>query len=408
MIGGILLIFLLYGLSQPLLDIIKRKHRVVNRSLLNSVYWYHALFTVIYYAYATFNSSDSLAYFARAERASTGFLETYSTGTGFIDFVAYPFVAGMGFSYEMMMVLFSWAGYWGFVFFYICFRENTRYNHKVLGFDMLKLLMFLPNMHFWTVSLGKGSLIFMGLGIATYGLSKIRSRIPALVWGLVIVYHVRPHVFLFMCMGIILGLFTGREKIPLYQKILVLGGGIIAMFILYDKVLGFVGLDSENVVESFESFSGKRAAELAKAGSGVDTSNYPLLLKLFTFWFRPLFVDAPGALGLFVSCENLIYVILTAKLFDRQFIKYLRKSPALVKSSIIIFIASSIALSTTMANLGIIIRQKSMVMYFYFFLILSFVDYKKHLLVLKREKRKKRAAELSAMHDTSTETGLSH
>ncbi|RYD56718.1 MAG: hypothetical protein EOP56_11535 [Sphingobacteriales bacterium] len=287
----------------------------------------------------------------------------------------------------MAMMIFAWLGYWGFVFFYIFFRDNIKYSHKLKGYDVLTLVMFLPNMHFWTVSLGKGSIIFFGLGLATYGLSRITKRKLAMIAGLAVVYHVRPHVFLFMVAGIVIGFFTGRQKVPLYQKILVLGGGVLGMFLLYDKILGFAGVDSENVVESFEAMTSHRANELSQSGSGVDTSNYPLVFKLFTFWFRPLFVDAPGLLGLFVSAENLIYVMLTARLFDKKFLPFFVKSDALVKSSLVIFVASSIALSTTMANLGIIIRQKSMVMYFFFFLIMSFMDHKRGLLEEKKKKK---------------------
>ena len=91
---------------------------------------------------------------------------------------------------------------------------------------------------------------------------------------------------------------------------------------------------------------------ISKAGSGINISNYPLILKLFTFWFRPLFVDAPGAMGLVVSFENMLYVALTAKLFQKGFIKFLRKGSALLKTSAVTFLATSFALSNTMSNMG--------------------------------------------------------
>ena len=82
--------------------------------------------------------------------------------------------------------------------------------------------------------------------------------------------------------------------------------------------MAFAGLDSENLVESFDQFSSHRSTELAKAGSGIDTSNYPLLLKLFTFWYRPLFVDSPGPVGLIVSFENVFYLLVNIKNISRQ------------------------------------------------------------------------------------------
>jgi hypothetical protein len=219
-----------------------------------------------------------------------------------------------------------------------------------------------------------------------YGLSQLKTRKLHLIIGLLIIYHVRPHVFLFMAVGIVIGMFTGRQKVPVWQKMLVLGASVGAMVLLYDKIMAFSKIDGDNVLQSFNQFSAGRAYELSKAGSGIDISNYPLPLKLFTFWFRPLFVDSPGGMGLLVSFENLLYLYLTIKLFQKGFIKFLRKGSALVKTSAVAFLATSFALANTMSNMGIIIRQKSMIMYFLLFVIVMFLDYKKDLQMMKRKR----------------------
>ena len=386
-IGGIFLMVLLYVVSVTALQTIKKGKPWFKVSLMKNLYWFHMLFLAIYYIFALFARSDSQDYFTRPQEQYADWFSAYATGTPFIDFVGYPFINWLGFSYEMMMVMFACMGYWGFVFFYVYIRENIQYKHKMWGMDLVSLLIFLPNMHFWTASLGKGSIIFLGLGLAMYGLSDLKNRKIALIIGLLIVYHVRPHVFLFMAVGIVVGLFTGRQKVPLYQKILVFGGSVGAMVLLYDKIMAFSQLDGDNLLQSFNQFSANRSYELSKAGSGIDISNYPLALKLFTFWFRPLFFDAPGAMGLVVSVENMLYLFLTAKLFQKGFIKFLRKGSALLKTSAVTFLATSFALSSTMSNMGIIIRQKSMIMYFLLFVILSFLDYKKHLEVMKKQRR---------------------
>lgn len=387
MIGGILLLILFYVASIPMLQMIKKGKPWFRVNLMKNLYWFHMLFALIYYMYTLFARSDSQDYFLRPQQQYADWFSAYATGTPFIDFVGYPFINYLGFTYEMMMVLFAYMGYWGFVYFYVYFRENIQYRHKLWGMDLLSLLFFLPNMHFWTASLGKGSIIFLGLGMAMYGLSNLKARKIPLIIGLLIVYHVRPHVFLFMAVGIVVGLFTGRQKVPLYQKILVFGGSVAAMILLYDKIMAFSKLDGDNLLESFNQFSANRSYELSKAGSGIDISNYPLILKLFTFWFRPLFVDSPGAMGLVVSFENMLYLFLTTKLFQKGFIKFLRKGSALLKTTAVTFIATSFALASTMSNMGIIIRQKSMIMYFLLFVIITFLDYKKHQEVMKKQRQ---------------------
>lgn len=379
MTGAIILIVLLYVLSLPVLQRMRQRYAWFNLRLMKNLYWYHVLLAAVYYVVAMNSASDSFAYYQRPQEVYGGWFSIYGTGTTFIDFAAYPFINYLGFSYEMMMVLFAWLGYWGFVYFYIFFKENIQHKHYLYGIDLIHLIIFLPNMHYWAASLGKGSTIFWGLALCIYGLSRLNHRKMALLTGMAIVYHVRPHIFMFMCIAILLGMFTGRQKVPFYQKMLVLAGSAAALAFLYKDILAFVSLDSDNLVESFDQFSSHRASELAKSGSGIDISQYPLVLKFFTFWFRPLFFDAPGPIGIIVSFENLVYLFLAAKLFHSSTIRFFVSSTALVKTSLIIFLATSFALSGTLGNLGIIIRQKSMVMYFFLFVILAFLDYKKSL-----------------------------
>ena len=146
-----------------------------------------------------------------------------------------------------------------------------------------------------------------------------------------------------------------------------------------DQILGMAGLEgSDDLVSDFENFADDRAGGLSDSGSGVDIANYPFPLKLFTFWFRPLFFDAPGILGLIVSVENLIYLLLFVKILKKDFIIFLKKSPVSVKMSLVVFLLSSFALTFVMSNLGIIMRQKSMVMYFLFFVIYYYLAQKKY------------------------------
>ncbi|TDQ09937.1 hypothetical protein [Pedobacter metabolipauper] len=375
MIGALILAIILFGIQQPWLSFLKKRHSFIDVGLLNKLYGYHLVFWLIYYTYTRFNRSDSIAYFDRAENSSAeSWFSLYHTGTRFIDFSAYPFVNYLGFNYEMMMQIFAWFGFIGFVYFYIFFKENNRIRVNFFGYDLITILLFLPNMHFWTASLGKGSLIFFGLGMFAYAMKEPQKRFITLIFGSFLIFNVRPHVFLFAGVGAVIGYLTSSEKVSLFQKLFVSLVFAGAIFMFYGQILAVANLNEADVVSSFEEFASTRSDGLSSSGSGVNINNYPLILKLFTFWFRPLFIDAPGALGIFVSFENLVYVLLFFKLFDKKFIGYLAKASSMVKMSAVIFITSSIALSFVMANLGIATRQKSMVMYFLFFVVLSFLS----------------------------------
>jgi len=386
-ISGIILIILLFFISLPFIKQFQARHPWLDGNLMKGLYWFHALFAMVYYITIMDSASDSVAYYQVTELGYTDWLSAYDTSTKFIHFISYPFVNYFFFTYEMMMVLFGWMGYWGFIYFYIFIKENIRFKHIWRGIDLTTLILFLPNMHYWTSSLGKGSIIFLGVALTTYGLSRLSSRKTGLLVGLLLVYHVRPHIFLVLAVGIILGLVTGRQKIPAYQKILVFGGSALAVILLYDKILAFGGLDTENLIGSFDQTSAKRAADLSRSGSGLDISSYPFIFKLITFWYRPLFFDAPSLPGLMVSIENLFYIFLTIKLFNRNFFKFVSSSSSLVKASLVVFLGVTVAMCSTLSNLGLIIRQKTMIMYFLVFIVLSFMDYKEIVRQTKKDKK---------------------
>lgn len=395
MLGLILLIPVLYFISQAIFSAYGRRHAFFSKKLINNLFWYHLFFGLIYYLYATFNRSDSKMYFLRPRETSKSWAELFGTSTTFIDFLSYPFINWFGFTYEMMMVLFTWFGFMGFVYAYMFFRENITVKVRVFKyFDLLSLILFFPNMHFWTASLGKGAPIFLGLMMFVYAIKNPKSRIVPLILGAFLIYFIRPHVFLFVAAGTILGYMSGKEKISFGRKFLIYIGMIGGLILVQDQILGVAGLGgSEDLIEDFQSFSDNRAEELEKSGSGVDMSSYLLLYKFFTFWFRPLFFDAPGILGLITSVENLMYLLLFLKIFKKDFIRFIRKSPVAVKMSVVIFLLASFAMTFVMSNLGIIMRQKSMVMYFMFFVIYYYLAQKRYNRILKLRKLKKKEME---------------
>src|SRR5690606_22664238 len=220
MIGVLILVIILFGINQLLYKGFIQRHKFFSKSFANKLFIYHLVFAGIYYVYTLFNRSDSVAYFRRAESRESWWIY-FDSGTPFIDFMAWPFVNILSFNYEMMMYLFAWFGYIGFIYAYLFFRENIPIKVKVLNMDLLTLLLFLPNMHFWTSSLGKGAPIFMGLMMFIYAVKDPKGRWIPLLIGALITYFIRPHVFLFVAVGTVLGFMTGRGKIAFWKKLLI-------------------------------------------------------------------------------------------------------------------------------------------------------------------------------------------
>lgn len=400
MIGLIFLIIFLFIVSQGLYNIFKRKHPFFDKKKMNLLFFYHLFFFFFYWWYSSHNPSDSKHYFSVISTHQGSWFELFGTDTKFIYFSGYPFYQ-LGFSYEMLMLLFSWFGFIGFVYAYLFFRENIPIKVKVFKyFDFLTLLLFLPNMHFWTVALSKGAPIFLGLMMFVYAVAQPKKRIYLLILSSIIIFYIRPHVFMFMSVGAVLGYMSGREKIPTSQKFLIYFTLITTLILVQDKILAVVNLqNSDNLIQGFQNFTETRSEDLSEAGSGVNMAAYPLPYKFFTFWFRPLFYDAENLLGLITSVENFLYLLLFLKLFRKDFIKFLKRSPSMVKMSLVIFLLTSFAMTFVMSNLGIIMRQKSMVMYFLFFIVFYYLAQKKysHLMKLKRMREARKKKEEAAL-----------
>lgn len=340
------------------------------------VFFYHLFFCGLYYAYTLVNRSDSKAYYSKILEQHRGdsWIDFYKVGTPFIEFVGYPFVQYLGFSYEAMMLLFAFFGFVGLFYFYLTALNLLQYRHKLFGFDVLLLMLFLPNIHFWSVSLGKGSLMFMGLGLLFYGLSNIGRNWLSLALGTVLVFHIRAHIMLVIIIALLAAVLFSSKGIRAWQKILIVVVGLAALAPVANTFLAYAGLEEADSTEIVD-FVDHRSNELAKAGSSVDLSNYNQVFKLFTFLFRPLFIDAPNALGLVVSFENMFYLFFLFRILSFNFIRFLTSSPWIIKVALITFLGVSFALAQISGNMGIAIRQKSQVMFLFFLVVLAYADW---------------------------------
>ena len=354
---------------------LKNRYPATRMVIFNRIMFMHLVMLVAYYGYATFNRSDSHHYYDKVVNFFRGpsWMDFYGVSTTFVEFIGFPFVHFFGFSYEAMMMLFSWFGLLGFFFFYVFISERIYHFPKVFGFDFVSLIMILPNLHFWSSSFGKGSIIFLGFGLYFFSLNKIQSRWPAALLGAIIIYHVRPHILFVVLAATALGFFFSSRGVSFLARMFVVMLTIGALLYIREDVLALTGIDDENVFQDVSTLD-HRAYELSKTGSGVDLTSYSFPMKMFTFIFRPLFIDAPGILGLLVSVENLFYLIMVIRILKSGFVGFFRRSDYTVKAALLSFLGIAAALAQVCGNLGIAMRQKSQVMILLMFVILKYMD----------------------------------
>jgi hypothetical protein len=373
MVMGLLIWLITLLLSYSIIGLLRRDYSERDRRWMLIIFLYHSLLAVAYYLYALSNPSDSKGYFTKASTEFLGpdWLDYYGVGTRFIDFIMFFLVNRLGFTYEACMVLFSWMGFLGFLCFYMFYRERVRTTPKIYGYDLTLILFLLPNLHFWSSSAGKGSIIFFAFGAFFLALNKPGHRILVLLLGGWIIFQIRPHIFYVMVIAVGLGYTFSTRGVAIGYRLLILLASAFLLVYIYQDILRFTGLEDEFIGDSLISH---RASELTKATSGIDITTYSIPEKLFAFWFRPLFIDAPGILGFFVSFENLFYLLFFARMLTPAALTYLWNSDAIVKTCLLTFIGVSFALAQIAGNLGLAMRQKSQVMILMLFVILKFID----------------------------------
>jgi hypothetical protein len=376
-------------------------HSAQDNKFLKKLFWYHLFLSLVYYVYAVFNPSDSAFYYTKVSEYRKGpdWFDFYGTSTTFIEWTGYPFINWFGFTYEAMMALFAFFGFLGFIYFYKFFRERIFLKNTLFGFDILYLFFLLPNLHFWSGSFGKGSFIFLGIGLLFYGLNNIPKRYWVLLIGALITYHIRPHILFVILASSLIGFTFTSKGLGWGVKIAMIIIATVALGFIYQDVLNLVGLETDTLFSEGLNMD-HRASELAKATSGLDITSMSLPLQVFTFLFRPLFFDAPGMLGIIVSFENVFLLGIALAFIFKGGILYIIKGDFAVKTAFFSFITVSIALAQISGNLGIAIRQKSQVMILFLFVIIQMYDDKKKGAFKERMRKVRRQrAEGSAKAD---------
>lgn len=285
----------------------------------------------------------------------------------------------LGLSFLPGMFLFSLFGFWAFLFIMLTIKsfipDLSELNQVTLfGYSIMPFIFMLPNMHFWSVGIGKDTLLFFSVSLILYSLVDVKKRWMGILIGTLIGYYLRPHVLLFLAAGYgISYIFSG--KLNVFQKIIFSVIASAIFFPLLNNVLEFARIE-EFSTEHIDDFSTSKSKALSVAGSGIDFSTYPYPLKVLTFIFRPFFFDINGIPAFIASVENLIQLFLVIFFLRNKSFKFVFKSNIVIRTSFFYFIIGALAFAPVMSNLGIIIREKNMLMPGFLIFILGSIKYR--------------------------------
>ena len=325
----------------------------------------HFIITFASYGFILGSVADAKHYYSESISITDWGLSYLSNGTSFIVFLNYLLVQWLQLSFLGCFLVFSFISYLGCLrlFDVIIDLTDRKYNVSYL-------FLLLIGTHFWTVSLGKDALMFYAMCCLCYNIyfDKPRSHY---ILPLMLIGFIRLHVLIFVLVGGGVSYVFTNKKIKTQTKFVFAGLVLGALLFLIPFFL------KEIAVTNISDIEGKLQSSMnanVEGGAGIDLKDSNLVVKWFSYMFRPFVFEARNPMFLVSALENLVwlyifFIIIRGLFFDKI------KTNYILWSYIGIILACTLPLAYTLANFGISMRQKIMI--FPFFLILFFIV-KKH------------------------------
>ena len=321
----------------------------------------HFIITFASYGFILGSVADAKHYYSESVSITDWGLSYLSNGTSFIVFLNYMLVQWLQLSFLGCFLVFSFISYLGCLklFDVIIDLTDRKYNVSYL-------LLLLIGTHFWTVSLGKDALMFYAMCCLCYNIyfDKPRSHY---ILPLMLIGFIRLHVLIFVLVGGGVSYVFTNKKIKTQTKFVFAGLVLGALLFLIPFFL------KEIAVTNISDIEGKLQSSMnanVEGGAGIDLKDANLIVKWFSYMFRPFVFEARNPMFLVSALENLVwlyifFIIIRGLFFDKI------KTDYILWSYIGIILACTLPLAYTLANFGISMRQKIMI--FPFFLILFFI-----------------------------------
>ena len=276
-------------------------------------------------------------------------------------------------------LVFTWLGFIGCFLFYRAFVtalpdcDAKRYA---------LLVMLWPTMLYWPSSIGKDCWLIFGLGVASLGAARILRRrnggYPLLVLGTVLGSVVRPHVALLLAVAFAVALLVGRRA-DRPGSLTPAAIGKVAGLVVVLALGGYLAtrtadlLNAQDINTDVTSALATNANRTGQGGSNFSASNpqNPLgyAQAAVTVLFRPFPFEAHGMESLLTSLEALGLLALAIAGWRRLLSIPKRVRPEPYVALALAFVLMFIFAFGTIANFGILARERSQMMPYVFVLL---------------------------------------
>ena len=336
------------------------------------LFFWHLLFCATYLVYLNSNAGDAFHYY----NASFSSEVSFSFGTRGVIFFTSILTQIFGLSFLGCFLVFQFIGFLGLLFLDASLRTATINNPPKVKL-LSSLIVLLPSVSFWSAAIGKDAISFMAVGLALWASLNLNKRIFLMVFSILLMLMVRPHMSGLLVMGLAAS-FVFQKGIPLIYRLLLGTISFSVVAVLIPFALNYAGVGENVDVEQLEQYINKREGYNTEGGGGVDLSSMSLPMKLFTYMFRPLPFEAHSIASFMASLDNIVLLYLF--IVGSYYLVKTRLTPELMLHNRVFMwtylLGSWCILAMTSANLGIAMRQKWMIAPMLIFLLISVIGKK--------------------------------
>lgn len=322
---------------------------------------YHLLFVFISFDYVTKNGGDSFLYWFQTESTQhKSWFDFFNYGTDAILFLNYPFAKVLSIPFFFGFFIYALIGFFGFIQLYRLallmlqsevFSKTTKY--------LLYAFLLLPNTHFWTAIIGKEAIIFAALSTLLLKACQQKFNSIGFVLSFCIIFIIRPHLAFMLLFTLLIVLllsarFDWKQKGITLVSISLMLGVSFYMFLQLSEIkrLNWSRIQRFNLgsLRSFED-----------SGSFVPIESYSFPMKLFTFYFRPLFENPDNFFYWVLSLENsLLLVLISVGVLMTVKYRSIFSKDDFSKFIVLFCLIGGLLFTQRYSGLGIFVRTKIM------------------------------------------------
>lgn len=267
-------------------------------------------------------------------------------------------------------LVFGWFAFLGSICFFrafaVTFPDADRRRYALLIF-------FLPSLLFWTAGISKETVMYVAIGVCTYGaarvLARMRGGFALMVLGMALGIYVRPHEFLLLFGALVAATMFRPPAVATRLRRTRRIGVIVLQLTLLGVAIGFTQQLAKHgaPVFSLNKLAQNNSGEASSIAYSSSPAAYPR--DIYTVLFDPLPFNFHGSTQLIAAAENTVLVglLLTSWRRLRVMPKAARMRPYVMLS--LVYTAAFCYVFPALGNLGLIDRERVLCLPFFLVLL---------------------------------------